>query len=113
MAVLLTELDRSDVNDLNIDDAKEDISLLNKQVTRCKNSLAELTLYYNRDSSESNLPVLLSVFSADVKDYIINIHPTSKIDFDTACAPDIKVASDLSLKHAIINIIEKQHKGRK
>jgi len=111
MAVLLTELDRSDVNDLNINDVKEDISLLKQQVTRCKNSLAELTRYYNKDSSESNLPVLLSVFSAEIKDYIINIHPTSKIDFDTACAPDIKVASDLSLKHAIINIIENSIKA--
>jgi len=111
MAVLLTELDRSDVNDLNINDVKEDISLLKQQVTRCKNSLAELTRYYNKDSSESNLPVLLSVFSAEIMDYIINIHPTSKIDFDTACAPDIKVASDLSLKHAIINIIENSIKA--
>jgi two-component system sensor histidine kinase RegB len=111
MAVLLTELDRSHVNDLNINDVKEDISLLKQQVTRCKNSLAELTRYYNKDSSESNLPVLLSVFSAEIMDYIINIHPTSKIDFDTACAPDIKVASDLSLKHAIINIIENSIKA--
>lgn len=111
MAVLLTELDRSDVNDLNIHEVKDDISLLKQQVTRCKNSLAELTRYYNKDSSESNLPVLLSVFSAEIKDYIINIHPTSEIDFDIACASNIKIASDLSLKHAIINIIENSIKA--
>jgi two-component system sensor histidine kinase RegB len=96
---------------MNIEDVKEDISLLKQQVTRCKNSLGELTRYYNRDSSESNLPVLLSVFSAEIKDYIINIHPTSDIDFDTSCAPNIKIASDLSLKHAIINIIENSIKA--
>lgn len=111
MAVLLTELDRSDVNDLNIREVKEDISLLKQQVTRCKHSLTELTRYYNKDNSESNASTLLSVFSAEIKDYIINIHPTSDIDFDTACAPGVNIASDLSLKHAIINIIENSIKA--
>jgi two-component system sensor histidine kinase RegB len=111
MAVLLTDLDRSDLSEMNIEDVKEDISLLKQQVTRCKNSLGELTRYYNRDSNESNLPVLLSAFSAEIKDYITNIHPTSDINFGTSCAPNIKIASDLSLKHAVINIIENSIKA--
>jgi two-component system sensor histidine kinase RegB len=111
MAVLLTELDRSDLSKMNIEDVKEDISLLKQQVTRCKNSLGELTRYYNRDRNESNLPVLLSVFSAEIKDYVINIHPTSDINFSTSYAPNIKIASDLSLKHAIINLIENSIKA--
>lgn len=111
MAVLLTELDRCDIKDLDINDVKEDISLLKQQVTRCKNSLGELTRYYNKDSGESNQPVLVSEFAAELQDYIINIHPTSKIDFDTGAVSDVNIASDLSLKHAIINIIENSIKA--
>lgn len=110
MAVLLTELDRSNLQDLDLKEVKEDISLLKEQVTRCKDSLGELTRYYNKDGGEDQ-PVPLSVFVSEIKDYIANIHPMSNIDFTTDSDSGLPIASDLSLKHAIINIIENSIKA--
>lgn len=111
MAVLLTELDRSDLQDLEIKNVKEDITLLKEQVTRCKDSLGELTRYYHKDGSESEKPVPLCIFVSEIKDYITNIHPMSNIKFDADSNSNFPVASDLSLKHAIINIIENSIKA--
>lgn len=113
MAVLLTELDRGNLADLELTEVEEDISLLKQQVTRCKNSLAELTRYYNKDNNETDTPVQLPVFVSEIQDYIINIHPSSQVEFKTDSEQSALVASDLSLKHAIINIIENSIKAAK
>lgn len=106
MAVLLTELDKLDAEQLKNSEVKEDISVLRQQVTRCKNSLTQLTRYYNKDNPDQEENVLLSEFVNDIKDYILNIHPSSSIDFKIDCEDDPEVASNLSVRHAVINIIE-------
>ena len=106
MAVLLTELDNLDAEDLRTIDIKSDISLLRQQVTRCKNSLTQLIRYYNKDNPEEDEELSLQSFAADIQDYIINIHPTSSIDFHIGVNADTIVTSNLSVKHATINIIE-------
>ncbi|MFK7865058.1 MAG: ATP-binding protein [Pseudohongiellaceae bacterium] len=111
MAVLLTELDKCSKEELDSGAVKEDISLLKAQVTRCKNSLSELTRYYNKEESEPTKLVTLPCFVGEIQDYIINIHPTSNVDFQYDRNAEQKVNSDLSLKHALINIIENSIKA--
>ena len=106
MAVLLTELDKLDTEQLKNSEIKEDISVLRQQVTRCKYSLAQLTRYYNKDNPEQEEKVLLSEFVNDIKDYILNIHPSASIEFKIDCTDNPKVTSNLSVRHAVINIIE-------
>ena len=106
MAVLLTELDKLDATQLQQSDIKEDISLLRQQVTRCKHSLTQLTQYYNKDNSDKGESISLGGFVSDISDYIINIHPTASVKFELDGDPEIRVTSDLSVKHALINIIE-------
>ena len=69
--------------------------------------------YYNKDKPVRDEQALISVFVNDIQDYITNIHPTASVAFNTVCKDDIKVAADLSLKHAIINIIENSIKAAK
>ena len=52
MAVLLTDLDKLDIEQFKNSNIKADISVLRQQVTRCKHSLTQLTRYYNKDNSE-------------------------------------------------------------
>lgn len=111
MAVLLTELDRSKIDELNMGEVKEDISLLKDQVTRCKNSLGELTRYYNKDGGETEKPVTLPNFVGEIQDYIINIHPSANVHFQYDPNDSLILVSDLSLKHALINIIENSIKA--
>ncbi|MDB3908283.1 ATP-binding protein [Gammaproteobacteria bacterium] len=106
MAVLLTELDNLDAESLRASDIKSDISLLRQQVTRCKNSLTQLIRYYNKDNPEEVEEIPLKAFVEDIQDYIVNIHPASAIDFDFDSNTDEVVTSNLSVKHAVINIIE-------
>ena len=113
MAVVLTELDKLDAEALRKSDIKEDITVLRQQVTRCKDSLNQLIRYYNKDKPVRDEQARISVFVNDIQDYITNIHPTASVAFNTVCKDDIKVAADLSLKHAIINIIENSIKAAK
>ena len=106
MAVLLTELDKLDAEELKNNEIKEEISILKQQVTRRRHSLTQLTRYYNKDNPEQEESVSLSLFVGDIKDYILNIHPTASIDFIIDCFDDPKVASSLNVRHAVINIIE-------
>jgi len=113
MAVLLTELDKLSPEELKDNDIKDDISILKQQVTRCKHSLTQLTRYYNKDSAEKEETQLLPKFVNDIQDYIINIHPTASVRFLIENAKDLKVASSLSIRHALINIIENGIKASK
>ena len=106
MAVLLTELDKQDGEQLRSDETKEDISILKQQVTRCKDSLTQLTRYYNKEHPEQEERVALPHFVSDIRDYITNIHPSAAITFDVEVDDDTEVDSNPSLKHAVINIIE-------
>jgi two-component system sensor histidine kinase RegB len=106
MAVLLTELDKLSPEELKDNDIKDDISILKQQVTRCKHSLTQLTRYYNKDTAEKEETQLLPKFVNDIQDYIINIHPTASVRFLIENAKYLKVASSLSIRHALINIIE-------
>lgn len=106
MAVLLTELDKLDAEALRSTDIKGDISVLRQQVTRCKHSLTQLIRYYNKDNTEQDEKLSLKSFAEDIQDYIVNIHPTASIDFDIGAESDATVTSNLSVKHAVINIIE-------
>lgn len=106
MTVLLTELDKLNATQLKTNEIKGDISTLKQQVVRCKNSLTQLTKYYNKDNPERDESMFVSQFFSDIKDYILNIHPTALINF-SACYPQTtKIASNLSFRHAVINIIE-------
>ena len=113
MAVLLTELDKLSPEELKDNDIKDDISILKQQVTRCKHSLTQLTRYYNKDTAEKEETQLLPKFVNDIQDYIINIHPTASVKFLIENAKDLKVASSLSIRHALINIIENGIKASK
>ena len=113
MAVLLTELDKLSPEELKDSDIKDDISILKQQVTRCKHSLTQLTRYYNKDSAEKEETQLLPKFVNDIQDYIINIHPSASVRFLIENAKDLKVASSLSIRHALINIIENGIKASK
>ena len=113
MAVLLTELDKLSPEELKDNDIKDDISILKQQVIRCKHSLTQLTRYYNKDSGEKEETQLLTKFVNDIQDYIINIYPTASVRFLIENAKDLKVASSLSIRHALINIIENGIKASK
>ena len=106
MAVLLTELDKQDGEQLRSGETKEDISILKQQVTRCKDSLTQLTRYYNKEHPEQEERVALPHFVSDIRDYITNIHPSAAITFNVEVDDDTEVDSNPSLKHAVINIIE-------
>jgi len=106
MSVLLTELDQMDAESLRNTPIKDDISLLKQQVTRCKHSLNQLTRYYNKDNHEQAENMALEDFINDIRDYIVNIHPAANISFESSCPAATQVASNLSLRHAVINIVE-------
>lgn len=107
MSVLLTDLDKETEESLKQKSIKADISLLKQQVNRCKESLNQLTRFYNKANHEGSDRQALGALLHDIQDYIVNIHPAATIQFtvtdhsSAALLPD-----DLSLKHALINIIE-------
>ena len=106
MAILLAELDALDEAQLKSQELKGDISTLRQQVLRCKHSLTELTHFYNKDSAENQNEVTIENFINDIKEYLINMHPSSLLDFENEYSKDTKIRSSLSLRHALINIIE-------
>lgn len=106
MSILLTELDKLEQEQLGSSSVKEDIGVLKQQVTRCKDSLNQLIRYYHKDKPAEVENIHLSEFVSDIKDYITNIHPAAAVEFSIATSSDPLVASDLSLRHAVINIIE-------
>ncbi|MDX1490675.1 MAG: ATP-binding protein [Pseudohongiellaceae bacterium] len=114
MSVLLTELDQMDEQELAQPGIKEDISLLRQQVVRCKDSLNQLTAFYNRKERADPESLTLGTLMDIVKDYIINIHPNAKVSFildsDHRQTP---ISPDLSLRHAIINLVENAIKASK
>ncbi len=113
MSVLLTELDKLKAEDFDVHEVKEDITLLKQQVIRCKQSLSDLTSYYNNSGSDIERSVALTKFAQAIKDYIVNVHPTANVEFKTETAVTGVLSGDLSLKHAVINIIENAIKAAK
>ncbi len=111
MSVLLTELDKLDADRMDMNEIKDDISLLKQQVNRCKQSLSDLTGYYNKTGTALSESIPLGSFAKDVQEYIVNVHPAANVTFLSDCPPSINIASELSLKHAIINIIENSIKA--
>jgi two-component system sensor histidine kinase RegB len=106
MAVMLGELDEIAMENLAAPEVKEDIGILRQQVTRCRNSLTQLTRYYHKEDGGVPRNSLISDFVDDIREYLTNIHPTSKIRFEIAQTDRKELSSDPSVKHAVINIIE-------
>ena len=113
MSVLLTDLDKLDKDQLNTTEVRQDISLLKQQVTRCKRSLSQLTQYYNKDNPDQEEKITLEDFRSDVQDYIVNIYPSAPVSFIAIGNSNSEVISNLSIKHAVINIIENSIKAAK
>lgn len=113
MAVLLTELDKLDEQQLREANIKEDISILKQQVTRCKDSINQLIRYYQKDNPAELEYLYLSEFVSDIQDYITNIHPSAAVTFTVEAGQDPTIAAELSVKHAVINIIENGIKAAK
>ena len=111
MAVLLTELDKLDEDQLKKEEIKSDISTLKQQILRCKHSLTQLTRYYNKDNPEAQEEVSVEDFIDDIKEYLVNVHPSSSLSFESDCTTDTKILSNLNLRHALINIIENSIKA--
>lgn len=97
MSVLL-----SDAEDLSA----EDTQLLREQVKRCRRSLDQLTGFYHK-SGQQDQQETITQMQSDIADYIINIHPKAPVQFNLSndCL-DAMVNHDLTIRHAIINIIE-------
>lgn len=107
MSVLLTDLDKYSDEQLRTMPLKEDISLLRQQVTRCKDSLNKLTQFYNRADKRNPIDGALSTFMEEIQDYISNIHPRANVKLTIhKSAQDASIPFDLSLRHAVINLIE-------
>ena len=113
MSVLLSDLDELATENLGVPEVKEDISVLRQQVTRCRNSLTQLTRYYHKDEGRSEETIPISEFIEDVRDYLTNIHPRSNIQITLYNIDNKHLNSDLSIKHALINIIENGIKAAK
>jgi two-component system sensor histidine kinase RegB len=113
MSVLLSDLDELATENLGVPEVKEDISVLRQQVTRCRNSLTQLTRYYHKDEGRSEQTIPISAFIEDVRDYLTNIHPRSNIQIKLYHIDNKHLNSDLSIKHALINIIENGIKAAK
>lgn len=113
MSVLLSDLDELATENLGVPEVKEDISVLRQQVTRCRNSLTQLTRYYHKDEGRSEQTIPISAFIEDVRDYLTNIHPRSNIQIKPYNIDNKQLSSDLSIKHALINIIENGIKAAK
>ena len=111
MAILLTELDKLDEAQLKTGEIKGDISTLKQQVLRCKHSLTELTRYYNKDDTENQREVTIENFIEDIKEYLINMHPLASLRFENEYPKNTKILSNLSVRHALINIIENSIKA--
>ena len=101
MAVLLTDLDKMSEEQLHNSSIKADISLLKQQVMRCKDSLSQLTRFYNKSDSRHPESGSLGAFMDDIRDYIVNIHPRANISFKLdEGAQNARISSDLTLRGA-------------
>jgi two-component system sensor histidine kinase RegB len=106
MSVLLAEIDLSLQQRVNAESLKEDILTLRQQLSRCKSSLNELVHYYHKDNPKEEENWLLSDFVSELTDYVTNIHPGSQVEFVLETEDDPYLTAELSLRHAVINIIE-------
>lgn len=107
MSVLLTDLDKLSAEELRKTPLKDDISLLRQQVMRCKDSLNQLTQFYNKSNKAELLGTHCAELIADIRDYIVNIHPRARVQFNVdPTSGALRIAADLSLRHAVINLIE-------
>ncbi|MCY4015638.1 MAG: ATP-binding protein [Gammaproteobacteria bacterium] len=106
MSVILNDLDGIGREQLESDSARQDISLLREQVDRCKHSLNQLIRYYHKDDPGAREEIPLERFAADIKDYILNVHPAAKVGFELEASPGTPLRVEPSLRHAVINIIE-------
>ncbi len=106
MSVILNDLDELDREQLAGESAKQEISLLREQVSRCKHSISQLIRYYRKDDPGARETVALARFAADIQDYILNVHPAARVAFKLAAGPETPLDVEPSLRHAVINIIE-------
>lgn len=114
MSVLLTDLDKYSDDQLKQMSLKEDISLLRQQVVRCKDSLNQLTRFYNKSDRNSPYDGAITTFMAEIQDYIVNIHPHANVRFAVQqSAHSVNIPYDLSLRHAVINLVENAIKAAK
>ncbi len=107
MSVLLTDLDKYSDEELQKMSLKEDISLLRQQVVRCKDSLNKLTQFYNKADKRQPINGTVPMFMEEIQDYIQNIHPRANVNFILKdSAQSASIPFDLSIRHAVINLIE-------
>ena len=107
MSVLLTDLDKYSDEELKKMSIKEDISLLRQQVVRCKDSLNQLTRFYNKVDRQTPYDGAITTFMDEIQDYIVNIHPRANVRFEIQdSAQSANIPYDLSLRHAVINLVE-------
>lgn len=107
MSVLLTDLDKYSDEELKKMSIKEDISLLRQQVVRCKDSLNQLTRFYNKADRQTPYDGAITAFMDEIQDYIVNIHPRANVRFEVQeSAQSANIPYDLSLRHAVINLVE-------
>tara|TARA_R110002167_G_scaffold29239_3_gene97765 strand:+ start:69564 stop:70802 length:1239 start_codon:yes stop_codon:yes gene_type:complete len=107
MSVLLTDLDKYSDEELKKMSIKEDISLLRQQVVRCKDSLNQLTRFYNKADRQTPYDGAITTFMDEIQDYIVNIHPRANVRFEIQdSAQSANIPYDLSLRHAVINLVE-------
>jgi two-component system sensor histidine kinase RegB len=107
MAVLLSELDTLDEQQLRDTTIKPDIHLLRKQVMRCKHSLDQLTKFYHHSDQQQHGRMRMLAFHEAIRDYVVNIHPLANIEFniEDRCN-ELWIPADITIRHALINIIE-------
>ncbi len=106
MSVILGELDELDGNALEQGSVRRDIGVLREQVSRCKHSLGQLVRHYHKDDPNARERLELARFAADIKDYILNVHPEAAVDFAVAAEAETPLEVEPGLRHAVINIIE-------
>lgn len=107
MSVLLADLDQESEESLRSKPIKADISLLRQQVIRCKDSLAQLTRFYNSGNTPGVQCQTLAELRREIQDYIVNMHPAAAVDFvlEPGSESTLLVREPI-LKHAFINIVE-------
>ena len=106
MSVLLSELDKQETAQLGSARNKEDVSILRDQVASCKNSINQLTNHYHKEKTSQHENVLVTSFVENIRNYLRNIHPFANLDFELIFYNYLKINSDPSLEHGLINIIE-------
>ncbi len=111
MSVLLADLDTIAMEHLAAPEVKEDISTLKQQVSRCRNSLTQLTRYYHKEENKGEHSLTIAEFAADIGEYLTNIHPAANIKLTMQDIDNKRLSSDPSIKHAVINIIENSLKA--